>query len=1113
MTWRTRNALGTGAGRLLAAGLAAISCWACGGAPALAPGETVEARLEPGESAAYRIDAGAGEYVRVAIEPVDSEVFGGLDARVSDPRGEPVLEVGGIRDAAGGALAWVSASEGRHRLELTDPGSPEGLGYRVTLGELRPSRPDDADRVAAQLARSEALRRYGAGDAEAARAALERELDHWRRVAGSAEAQAESLLDLAEIERQSDSGRALARCEEAIQVSREAGLGTWRMKALNTKGRVLRARRDCAGALDAYRQAQDAALAEGDLSWAGNVAYNVGRLHRDCASREEAEEAFREAIDLGRRAGDAGLQAVGHRELATLARASLDLTESRDHLDQAWALVEESGDREAMADVLYERASFQRALGRLGDARELFRRSLEINRELGREELSVRVLLSLGHLALDLRRPEDAHEHYRQALERARALNDLAAVAEAEHGLGAVAERNLEPARAEELFRRSLATAERLGPGRERATRAAAAKSRLGGLLLNQDRPAEALPSLVEALTLQLEAGDLRAEAATRRALGSALASTGEPEAAAAMLDEAIAAGRELDDPISIAWTLYTQAEAMAATDANQALRTLDQAMATLEQVRAELSVDTLRADFSDGTRRIYELHLDLLMTVGEHRAAFLVSERGRSRALLDLLAEARIDLQADVDPRLRQEARELDERLSWLRNELAAAVAIDAGAERAAALSRLLMEAEKEWWRVEAAIREASPRYRELRAPAVVGVDDLQESMPPDLALLEYWLGRERAYVFVVTRGSFAAVPLAATPELLAQVAELRSAILGLHPPARLSPPAHRLYRELVEPALAFTAGARELIVVPDGPLHFLPFEALVTAPAAPGSGFGGLAYLGNRAVISYAPSATVLGSLGRTRPAAPANAQAATAPLRVVALADPHHDRPVTLDCGARRFEDEATIGQTLRALSLEPLEASRAEARAIARRYGARARVYEGTEATESRVKNAPELASADRLHFAVHGVICETFPERSGLVLALDDDPTEDGLLQVREIFGLRLAAEMVVLSACDSGRGKLVSGEGVMGLARAFFYAGAPSAVVSLWPVSDRSTAELMESFYAHLDGGHDKAGALQRARRELIEGGGRHAAPFYWAPFVLLGNREARAVE
>jgi CHAT domain-containing protein len=164
----------------------------------------------------------------------------------------------------------------------------------------------------------------------------------------------------------------------------------------------------------------------------------------------------------------------------------------------------------------------------------------------------------------------------------------------------------------------------------------------------------------------------------------------------------------------------------------------------------------------------------------------------------------------------------------------------------------------------------------------------------------------------------------------------------------------------------------------------------------------------------------------------------------------------------------------------------------------------KVYRRAEATEGNVKNNPLVAGARRIQFATHGIADEEEPDLASLVLT-DDAGADDGLLQVHEIFNLKLSADLVVLSACETGLGKKVSGEGLIGLSQAFFYAGAPSVVASLWPVSDQtSTPDLMVRFYRELDGGADKAEALRRARLSAIAEG--HAHPYFWAPFVLLGD-------
>jgi CHAT domain-containing protein len=165
-----------------------------------------------------------------------------------------------------------------------------------------------------------------------------------------------------------------------------------------------------------------------------------------------------------------------------------------------------------------------------------------------------------------------------------------------------------------------------------------------------------------------------------------------------------------------------------------------------------------------------------------------------------------------------------------------------------------------------------------------------------------------------------------------------------------------------------------------------------------------------------------------------------------------------------------------------------------------------VYLRDEATEENVKNSAAVGGSRRIHFATHGAISDERPQYSGLMLTLSESGKEDGLLQVYEIFNLKLNAELVVLSACETGLGKELRGEGVLGLARAFMYAGATSIVASLWRVADRSTADLMIGFYRELDRGAHKAEALRRAKLELIRGG-RYGHPYYWASFILIGEQ------
>jgi CHAT domain-containing protein len=177
---------------------------------------------------------------------------------------------------------------------------------------------------------------------------------------------------------------------------------------------------------------------------------------------------------------------------------------------------------------------------------------------------------------------------------------------------------------------------------------------------------------------------------------------------------------------------------------------------------------------------------------------------------------------------------------------------------------------------------------------------------------------------------------------------------------------------------------------------------------------------------------------------------------------------------------------------------------ELHTIAGLFGRRARVLEGDLATEGQVRDGV-AGGARMLHFATRGVIDESRPDRSGLVLT-PRPPVEDGLLQMREVYGMRMDADLVTLSACQTALGRNVTGEGVIGLARAFYYAGARSVVASLWDVDDRSTARLMELFYRQLRDGKPIDVALQQAKLSVIRDAGQTAAPFYWASFIASGR-------
>jgi CHAT domain-containing protein len=328
-----------------------------------------------------------------------------------------------------------------------------------------------------------------------------------------------------------------------------------------------------------------------------------------------------------------------------------------------------------------------------------------------------------------------------------------------------------------------------------------------------------------------------------------------------------------------------------------------------------------------------------------------------------------------------------------------------------------------------------------------------------------------------VITREALRTYELPPADEIAKRVERLRGALEKESSLSRSDylESAFELYRDLLEPAAGALATKPELLIAPDRSLYYIPFETLLTEPAADRP-YRDLPYVLRRHAITYVPSASVLAGLrGPRGEAAEAGRE------QLVSFA------PFTGPTGDRSFP---------------PLPASLKEVRAITGLYPNSALSFVAGQADEETVKHLPAVARSHRLHFATHAMIDERHPEYSALILAAHGG---DGYLQTHEIFNLRLSADLAVLSACQTALGKEVTGEGLVGLTRAFFYAGVPSLVVSLWNVVDGSTPDFMLDFYRGLDQGHDKAAALRDAKLAMIQRG-TYSHPTYWAPFILIGE-------
>jgi len=409
----------------------------------------------------------------------------------------------------------------------------------------------------------------------------------------------------------------------------------------------------------------------------------------------------------------------------------------------------------------------------------------------------------------------------------------------------------------------------------------------------------------------------------------------------------------------------------------------------------------------------------------------------------------------------------------------------------------------------IDAKIRAASPRLAALRQPQPLDLAAARKVLDPGTLALSYSVGEGRILLFAVTREGGLQVKVLPVGEerLRRDVERFLEDVRQPAPGSGAAVLAQSLYGALIAPVAGLVERSERVLILPDGPLHRLPFGALIRD-----TGGGARQYLTEWKPLHTALSLTVYGALRASRGEPRSVASSGSAPI--VAFGDPRYPQNL-----APNRDDPALRG--LRSLhgNWEALPYTRSEVERIAQSYPD-ARLYLGEGATEEQAKAVGREARV--LHFATHGYLDDRSPLDSALVLSIPDEPSpgrDNGLLQVWEIFeSVRLDADLVVLSACESALGRELSGEGLIGLTRAFQYAGARSVVASLWSVSDQATAELMARFHRHYAAGLPKDEALRQAQIELIHEPIRMttaqgqtvetdaSAPFFWAAFQLFGD-------
>ena len=529
--------------------------------------------------------------------------------------------------------------------------------------------------------------------------------------------------------------------------------------------------------------------------------------------------------------------------------------------------------------------------------------------------------------------------------------------------------------------------------------------------------------------------------------------------------------------------------------------------------------------------------------------AAFKITEQSRARSLLDLLSETNASVTEGVPVELLKRKQEnLDRQQEIAETLIGINISTDEPKKKPAELDTELEKLQTEFEEIENQIRTASPRYAALTSNQPLSLSDVQQNvLDEQTILLEYSLQPDGSYLWVASKTGVNLYKLAPRSNLDKLATDLRAQLipsklqrrivgidvaeqsargLGIassapEDAAALVAAANTLYKAAIEPA-AGVIGEKRLLIVADGALNYVPFEVLLKSPES--GDFSSLGYLIKSNEIVYAPSASVVAAIRQQRGKSGGRA--------MLIVADPVFNsndaraRTTTTTTAAANAEvrglgiqsaltDVAGQGAVsapttkMEGLPLARLAGTRVEAEQIsklAKSAGGQADVWLDLDASEDNL-DSRDIGKYRVVHIATHGLLNAERPQFTGVVLSLVGNKNQDGFLRTDEIFNLRLGSPLVMLSACETGLGKEKRGEGVMGLTRAFMYAGAPTVGVTLWSVADKSTADLMTDFYRRLLAAEDTSpsGALRQAQLSMISGK-KYSAPFYWAPFVLVGD-------
>lgn len=1120
-------------------------------AQTLTPDQSLTSHIDPGRTHVYKLNLAPQQFARIIVEQKSTD----LVLKVQAPDNSPYRESDNPNALYGPETVSILAQvPGLYRIEVSSDKTLPAGDYELRVEGPRQSSNPDELRVAAEQAFAEGqqLRREARTANEKYSLAIKKYDDAlllWRQL-DDRRGQAYSLINVARAYKGiSKPETALDKLTQAQSLLHELGDPAGEAFVLNEIGAVHRDFLDAHNALPIYNSAIQLRLTVGDrygLAQLYNniaVAYsNIGYQPQAAQSLEQSQQLWRE---LGIRDQEMNALVTAAKVHAEMGELDLALTQFQTVLN--FCNTELSNENSLLKESAANLKPFAfSGIGLVYDtwadadsARVYYQQALELYRanKFSREEANV--LDNLGILHAFLGDARQAVDYFQQALVLRERLNQHKGWGVTLSNLGFARTLLLDNDEAMKQLTLALDHCKSAGDKRFEAY----TLMRLGMVHIALNEPQKALEYYERALAIQQEPSfaDERGRAITLDKIAEALKLSGEESQALKKYDEAIERWKAVKDEQGQALSLYGIAQIeRSRLNLAKARDRIEEAIRIVEKLRNRLSGRQLQMIYFAQRHDLYALAIDVRMKLYEAHlshadleAAVSISEKARARNLLDLLSEARINLNSSLSQANAEKYMLLQREIDVL-TQTSLRYRSTGLKESAVIIEQRITDRIREQDRLVSSSK-VNQRFSRMAQAQPLAPREIQQLLDDSTILLQYSLDEKRSHLWAITRTEIKYHALQGQGEIEDKARQLRQALTGLEPqrfgessrqyvarrreaPGQYRRSALELGRMIIEPVRQ-QLGDQRLIVVADGALQYIPFEALLlnqsTTSGESVSASTEPAPLLLRNEVVYLPSASTLALVRRVR--RPSTTKT------VAVIADPVFDETDDrLRLSSRRQEispsrmaPKQRLARSLRDIgdtgngtfALSKLEYSLKEANAITAvaPRGSWMKAV-GFNANRATVMN-PGLKQFNIVHFATHGILNDKVPELSGIVLSMVNErgQAEDGFLTLRDIYNLDLPVHLVVLSACQTGVGQSVKGEGLIGLTRGFLNAGAQSLVVSLWQVEDRATAELMERFYRHMFGKNrlSPAAALREAKLEMAQ---EKYDPYFWAGFVLQGD-------